>query len=207
MNRLTIYTLAFFSGASIMTLEILAGRMLSPYFGNSVYVWGSTITVFMLALAGGYLLGGRWSLQSPTLTKYASLFAVSGLFVLGIIGINEAVMVGVFRLIEDPRYGSLLAAILLFVPATVVMGMISPYSVRLLVTSSETAGSTSGRLYFVSTLGSGVGTLLTSFYWVLWLEVTHILFLCGVLMLMLSLFTGLLQAKQQHFQTSRLSLS
>jgi hypothetical protein len=63
---------------------------------------------------------------------------------------------------------------LFFIP-TAILGMIAPYSVRLLVAEAEHAGQIAGRLYFVSTLGSALGTLATSFYLVLWFEVDGIL--------------------------------
>lgn len=77
--------------------------------------------------------------------------------------------------IEDERYGSLLATIMLFFIPITLMGMISPYSVRLLVVNTEKSGEVAGSLYFVSTLGSALGTLGTSFYFVLWLEIDQIL--------------------------------
>ncbi|MCF6195033.1 MAG: fused MFS/spermidine synthase, partial [Kangiellaceae bacterium] len=61
MKKATILTLAFCAGFSIMCFELLGGRMLAPYFGSSVYVWGSIITIFMLALSVGYLSGGKYS--------------------------------------------------------------------------------------------------------------------------------------------------
>ena len=63
---------------------------------------------------------------------------------------------------------------LFFIP-TIILGMISPYSVRLLVTSKEESGQVAGKLYFVSTLGSALGTIMTSFYFVLWFEVNAII--------------------------------
>ena len=69
-----IYLLAFSSGFSIMGIELLGGRILAPYFGSSVHVWGSIITVFMLSLSFGYLLGGRLSLYKPSLQRYGSIF-------------------------------------------------------------------------------------------------------------------------------------
>jgi hypothetical protein len=65
-----IYFLAFSSGFSIMGIELLGGRILAPYFGSSVHIWGSIITVFMLSLSFGYLLGGKLSIRHPSLTKY-----------------------------------------------------------------------------------------------------------------------------------------
>ena len=83
-------------------------------------------------------------------------------------------MAWVFEQVEDPRYGSLLASSLLFALPTVILGMISPYSVRLMVQHRHEAGAVAGRLYFVSTLGSALGTLGTSFYFVAWWDTPSI---------------------------------
>ena len=80
-----------------------------------------------------------------------------------------------FMQVEDPRYGSLIVSMMLFFLPTAVMGMIAPYSVRLLVDSTQGSGHVAGKLYFISTLGSALGTLATSFYLVLWFEVNQIL--------------------------------
>jgi len=177
MNKLTILVLAFCAGFSIMCFELLGGRMLAPYFGSSVYVWGSIITIFMLALSVGYLLGGRYSLFTPNLDKYSMIFIASAFSLLPTIFFSEAIMDTVFEWIEDPRYGSLAASVLLFFLPTAIMGMIAPYSVRILTRSKDSSGETAGFLYFVSTLGSAIGTIVTSFYLVLWLEITQILWL------------------------------
>ena len=60
-----VIAVAFVSGFCIMTIEMLGVRIMAPYFGGSQYVWGSIITIFMLALALGYLLGGRLSMRNP----------------------------------------------------------------------------------------------------------------------------------------------
>jgi len=81
----------------------------------------------------------------------------------------------IFMAIEDPRYGSLLASLFIYLIPTSILGMISPYSIRLLVDRSEHSGHMAGLLFFISTLGSAAGTLGTSFYFVLWFEVNQIL--------------------------------
>jgi hypothetical protein len=166
---------AFVSGFCIMTIEMLGARIMAPYFGGSQYVWGSIITIFMLALAMGYLLGGRLSMRSPSSVTYAMFFITAALFSLPIIVFADAIMRPIFLTIEDPRYGSLMASIVLYFIPTCILGMISPYSVRLLVKSHEHSGNMAGQLYFVSTIGSAAGTLGTSFYFVLWFEVNQIL--------------------------------
>ena len=173
--RLVIYILAFTGGFVIMSLELLGGRVLAPYFGNSIYVWGSIITVFMLSLSIGYLVGGRLSINEPSLKRFAVLFLIAAIFLYPLVYYSEAVMEFIFERIEDPRYGSLLASGILFALPTILLGMISPYSVRLLVETTEESGHMAGRLYFVSTLGSALGTLATSFYLVLYFDMDIIL--------------------------------
>ena len=181
INRL-ILLLTFISGFSIMAVELLGGRILAPYFGSSIYVWGSLITVFMVALSVGYLLGGRWSVCQPSLRKFSLLYFSGALTLLPLVMLGETVMNQVFLQISDPRYGSLVAAILLFFMPTIILGMIAPYSVRLLVRDPHHSGQIAGVLYFTSTLGSALGTLATSFYLVLWFEINTILFsLIGLL--------------------------
>jgi hypothetical protein len=170
-----VVCMAFVSGFTIMTVEMLGARILAPYFGGSLSVWGSIITIFMLALATGYLIGGRLSTRSPSPVLYGGFFIGAGLTLLPILLFSDAVMEPVFLRIEDPRYGSLLASILLFFIPTSILGMISPYSVRLMVKTQQHSGHVAGLLFFVSTVGSAVGTLGTSFYFVLWLEVNQIL--------------------------------
>ena len=180
-----IYLLAFTSGFSIMGIELLGGRILAPYFGSTVHVWGSIITVFMLALSLGYLFGGRLSLHKPSLKRYGAIFVFAGLCLLPLAYFSTPILELVFDNIEDSRYGSLLASMGLFFIPSIILVMISPYSVRLLVTNEAESGQVARVLYFISTLGSALGTLATSFYFVLWFNVdTIILSYCFVLLLL-----------------------
>ena len=173
--NVTVMCVAFVSGFAIMTVELLGGRILSPFFGSSVYVWGSIITVFMLSLSFGYLAGGKLSTRNPNPVTYSCFFIVAAILIMPIILFADFIMEQVFLVIEDPRYGSLVASIALFFLPTTMLGMISPYSIRLLVQNQSHSGHVAGQLYFVSTLGSALGTLATSFYFVLWFNVNTIL--------------------------------
>jgi predicted membrane-bound spermidine synthase len=170
-----VYFLAFCSGFCIMGIELLGGRILAPFFGSSVHIWGSIITVFMLSLSLGYLLGGKLSTKNASLTKYGFIFLIASISVIPISLFSQPIMTFIFTHIEDSRYGSLLASMALFFIPTVILGMISPYSVRLQVTESNKSGQVAGRLYFVSTLGSALGTIITSFYFVLAFDVNTII--------------------------------
>lgn len=170
-----VLLLAFTSGFIIMSVELLGGRILAPYFGSSIYVWGSIISIFMVALAMGYLIGGRLSISRPNLGLYGLFFLLAAIGLLPIVFFADNAMDAVFSAIDDPRYGSLLASTLLFFIPTALLGMIAPYSVRLMVDNTRHSGQVAGGLYFVSTLGSALGTLLTSFYLVLWFDMNTIL--------------------------------
>ncbi|HRF61348.1 MAG TPA: fused MFS/spermidine synthase [Candidatus Competibacter sp.] len=193
LHRLFVFLIAGWSGFLVMAIELLSGRILAPNFGNSIYVWGGIITVFMLALAVGYLLGGRWSLHDPSLRRLASLLLAGAIAVIPVIFLADPLLDWLFDQIQDPRYGSLASVTLLFFIPTTIAGMVSPYAVRLLVRESAQSGHFAGLLYFVSTSGSAAGTILTSFYFVLYFEIDQILAgLVGVSLLLglLALFFG-----------------
>jgi len=170
------YVIAGWSGFFVMAVELLGGRLLAPSFGSGIYVWGAIITIFMLALSLGYLAGGRLSVANPSVRRLGSILLLAAVTVLPILWFGDAMLDWVSESIADPRGASLLAATCLFFVPTFFSGMISPYAVRLLVNDRANSGKHAGQLYFVSTFGSAAGTLLTSFYLVLILEVNHILF-------------------------------
>jgi MFS family permease len=183
-----VYGIAGWSGYFVMATELLAGRIVAPFFGGSIYVWGAVITVFMLALALGYLVGGRLSLSNPSLRKLGALLVIAALSALVLVLSGNPVLEAIADRVPDPRYGTLLACIALFFLPTFLSGMVSPYAVRLLVTQTSTSGASAGWLYFVSTFGSAAGTIITSFYLVLLLEVNQII----LIMIGLSLMIGAL---------------
>jgi len=170
-----------------MGIELLGGRILAPFFGSSVHIWGSIITVFMLSLSFGYLIGGKLSTKNASLTRYGFIFLIAGIMVLPIALWSTEIMEVIFLTIEDSRYGSLAASMALFFIPTIVLGMISPYSVRLLVTDKEKSGQVAGKLYFVSTLGSALGTIVTSFYFVMLFEVNDIIYTFSITLILLGL--------------------
>lgn len=176
MQVILSYVIAGWSGFFVMAVELLGGRLLAPSFGSGIYVWGAIITIFMLALSLGYLAGGRLSVANPSVRRLGSILLLAAVTVLPILWFGDAMLDWVSESIADPRGASLLAATCLFFVPTFFSGMISPYAVRLLVNDRANSGKHAGQLYFVSTFGSAAGTLLTSFYLVLILEVNHILF-------------------------------
>ena len=173
--RLFIYLVAGWSGCYVMLVELLGGRLISPYFGSSVYVWGAIIFIFMVGLAIGYLAGGILSMRAPSIGKLCLILLAAAAATLPILLLPGPILDAIFDLGLDPRAGSLAACAALYLIPTIFSGMVSPYAIRLLVRTRRQSGNDAGYLYFVSTVGSAAGTLLTSFYFVLWWEVNSIL--------------------------------
>ena len=189
VKRPLVFLIAGWSGFFVMAVELLSGRILAPNFGNSIYVWGGVITIFMLALSIGYLIGGRLSIREPSLKKLSIILMVAAASTTPVVLMSDAVLDSIFSLIQDPRYGSLISATILFFLPTMISGIISPYAVRLLVTESRQSGHFAGLLYFVSTFGSAAGTILTSFYLVLYFEINHIVWTMIGISSLISIFS------------------
>jgi hypothetical protein len=185
-SALWSYTIAGWSGFYVMLVELLSGRLIAPSFGSSIYVWGSVIFVFMLGLAIGYLLGGMYSRHNPSLRRLCAILAASALTTLPTVVFGNTILDFMFDAIRDPRFGSLSTCIGLFLVPTIFAGMVSPYAIRIIVKNRESSGHDAGYLYFISTIGSSAGTLLTSFYLVLYLEVNTILLVAIGISLMLA---------------------
>ena len=166
--------------------HLLSSRILAPYYGSSIFVWGGILTVFMLFLSVGYLLGGVLSTQRPRLWKLACLLAAEALLTLPVIG-AEPLLEHLSLAVPDPRYGSLLGSLMLFAIPTTLTGMISPYAIRLLVRGIGSSGREAGLVYFVSTLGSAAGTIATGFYLVLILDIYTIITTLTIISLMISI--------------------
>ncbi len=163
LTSLLIYGVACLSGAVFLGLEIMASRVVAPFFGNSVYVWGSLISVFLLALSIGYFLGGVLADRLPDFRVLALVLFAAGGFVVIVPIIREPVGVFVANLQWDFRLSVLCAVSIYFLLPSILMGLVSPYIVKLKTTEFAFLGQSAGNVYAVSTLGSITGALLVSF--------------------------------------------
>lgn len=164
-----------------MALEILSSRILAPFFGNSVYVWGSIISVFLAALSLGYLLGGRLADRQPEIAPLGRLLALAAgcLAALQIFSGPLAAWLG--ALTGGTPSGTLVAASVLFGPPSILLATVSPWAVRIAARDLGALGHTAGRLFALSTLGSLAGTLAATFLFIPFLELRQILALLTAL--------------------------
>jgi spermidine synthase len=155
---------AFVSGGVLLGLELAASRVLAPYFGNSLFVWGALIGVVLTGLSIGYWLGGITADRIPRPSLVVAVLLLGGAAVLAIPFADEEVLEAIVEWDPGPRADPLLAAVVLFGPASVILAAVTPIVVRLLIRSLATAGRTAGRLFSISTAGSIVGTFATAFW-------------------------------------------
>jgi spermidine synthase len=178
--------IVFTSGGVLLALEIIASRVLAPYFGNSIYVWGSLIGVFLTALSVGYAVGGRLADRYPSPSLFAGIVFLAGLLTVPIPIVAGPVLDAIARADFGPQLNPLIGALALFVIPSVVMGMVSPFAVRLKARAVGTMGQTAGNLYAISTVGSIVGTLTASFVLINYMGVRAIIFVCGVTLMVMA---------------------
>lgn len=190
------------SGAVLMGLELLGSRLLAPYFGNSLAVWGSLISVFLAALSLGYLLGGRVADRWPQTRTLVRIGLAAGLWVAVLPWFTTPLLRAFSESALDPRAATLLVSLLLFLGPSVLMGMVSPLAIRLRARKVEHLGQDAGSLSALSTLGSIAGTLATSFWLIPAMGSHALLQALGLTLLVLA---GALALRERRAQESALA--
>ncbi|MFQ3318324.1 MAG: spermidine synthase [Natronomonas sp.] len=170
----------FVSGVASMGLEILAGRMIAPQFGSSIYTWGSIIGVFLAALSLGYHYGGKRAAYRASNERLAWLLLGTAAYVAIVVFAGDLLLAGTAGFPLPGRFASLPAVILLFGPPTYLLGFISPYAAEL--SDTEGVGEASGRIYAVGTVGSILGAFGTTFLLIPSLSIEAIGFVFGLLL-------------------------
>jgi hypothetical protein len=177
----------FICGAIVMSFEILGSRVLAPNFGSSVFVWGSLISVFLAGLSAGYYLGGRLADLNPSSRKLSLVIISPGLLLLTFPLYSGPISDWIFMKDLGVRMSPLLASSVLFLIPSVFLGIVSPYTAKLMICSLHTSGKTIGTLYALSTFGSIIGTLSTSFYLITLAGVNALIVGQGVLLIALAI--------------------
>ncbi len=181
--EITVFT----CGALVMIFEIIGSRILSPFIGTSTYIWTSLIGVVLASLSFGYWFGGRLADKKPDVRILASvIFAAGGLISVTVL-IKDILLSMIASAAMMIEIKALLAALLLFAPASICLGFVTPFAVRLKMTTVEETGRTVGRLYALSTIGSIVGTFTAGFFLIPFLGSVRTLYLIAGTLILLSL--------------------
>jgi hypothetical protein len=187
LSPLWLGIVAFVSGACLMTLEIIAGRLLAPFVGVSIHTWTSIIGVVLAGLSVGAFVGGRLIDRRPSPNNLAAALIAAGTaswLGLSVESMSASVLGG--------GSGSLAIVALsaaLFLPPSLFLGAITPMTARLAIRDVSKSGHTIGWLHGLSAAGSIVGTFATGFGFVALGSSHHIVFGVGLCLVLLGAVT------------------
>jgi spermidine synthase len=178
----------FIASFCTLVIELVAGRIMAPYVGVSLYTWTSIIGVVLAGISIGAYLGGRLADRYPRSSTLGWLLFLSGLGAFSISPLTNLIGGAQFQTSLMTRI-LLITTIIFFVPSC-LLGMISPVVVKLTLSNLEKTGNVVGKIYAFSTLGSILGTFATGFYLISWMGTRHILMTMGIILIISSLIFG-----------------
>ena len=186
--RFLLPCVVFVTGACVLIVEVLAVRVFSPYYGNTIYTVSSVITVILLALSVGYYAGGVAADRGASPLRFFSLIAASGVLLLLLYLLGTLALPAISSALSI-QSGPLVSAGMMFLLPALLLGMVSPYAIKLqsLVVPDQGIGRVSGTIFFWSTLGSITGSLLAGFVLIPMAGVDHVLIAVGVLLVLVGL--------------------
>jgi len=176
----------FMTGAAVLVIEVVAIRVLSPYYGNTIFTVSSIITVILAALSFGYYWGGEISDRNPSVERFFKIIMLSGISIVALHFLG-ALLLPFLSANLSLSQGPLLSALLLFLLPALLLGTLSPYAIKLqsLRSPKQGIGKISGKIFFWSTLGSIMGSLLSGFYLIPHFGVSQIFIANGALLFLL----------------------
>lgn len=175
---------AVISGGMVMVVEVLGSRVIGPFFGVSLYVWTSLITVTLIALSIGYALGGLYADRCKTPDTLFYIILVSGIAVL-LIPLVKAFIIKLAMPL-GLRGGAFVSTLLIFGPSLFLLGCVSPFLIKIAAKELKNIGRTVGGFYALSTFGSVIGTFVTGFFLIAYLGVDKIFWSIGLMLVLLS---------------------
>jgi spermidine synthase len=199
-SRYMLEITVFVCGALVMIYEIIGSRLLSPFIGVSTYVWTSLIGVILASLSLGYWLGGKTADRRPNVGVLAAAIFIAGGCVSVTILLKDIILSFIASAHTGLEVKSVIASLLLFAPASVALGFVTPYAVKLKMSALADSGKTVGGLFAFSTVGSIVGTFAAGFFLIPFVGSVRTLYLIAGTLIILSLLLV-------PFAVSRLQIS
>lgn len=185
----------FIASFCTLVIELVAGRIMAPYVGVSLYTWTSIIGVILAGISIGAYLGGLIADRYPRPSTLGWLLFLSGVGAFSISPLTNLVGGAHFQTSLMVRI-LLITTIVFFIPAC-VLGMISPVVVKLALNNLSKTGNVVGKIYAFSTLGAILGTFATGFFLVSWMGTRNILMTMGIILILSGLiFGGFLERKR-----------
>jgi spermidine synthase len=187
MNKYILEIIVFICGAVVMILELVGSRVLAPYVGTSIIVWTSLIGIILGSLSLGYWYGGKTADKNPDYKILSMIIFISAISVGMIILLKSMVLDFLQNNIVNIYINATIATLILFALPSMLLGMITPYAVRLKIKDLDSSGKTVGSLYAISTIGSIAGTFLTGFFLIAYFGSSSILLVLSIVLVFTSL--------------------
>jgi len=178
----------FIASFCTLVIELVAGRIMAPYVGVSLYTWTSIIGVVLAGISIGAYLGGLIADRYPRSSTLGWLLFLSGLGAFFISPLTN--LVGAAQFQTSLMIRILLITTIIFLVPSCLLGMISPVVVKLTLNNLEKTGNVVGKIYAFSTLGSILGTFATGFFLISWMGTRQILFTMGIILILSALVFG-----------------
>ncbi len=188
MSLLGAYVITFIASFCTLVIEMVAGRILAPFVGVSIYTWTSIIGVILAGISVGAYIGGKLVDRFPSRKTLGWLLMLSGILALAIIPLTHIVASYRFPVSLMMRI-FMVTSIIFFVPGC-VLGTISPVVVRLTLKDVENAGNVIGKIYALSTLGAIIGTFVTGFFLISWMGTRMIILVMGAILILVAILAG-----------------
>lgn len=195
--RFILYCLLFIEGFVLLGFEMLASRYLNPYFGSGIDTWACIISVVLISMMFGYMIGGNLSKKFTSMSVLSAVTAASGIYMIIVSLLAHTFLQ---HAIEEYEYGFPLlftSAILIQSLPVFLMSFWSPYLVRSLTRNISESGGIAGLVYGISTLGNVVGTLVTAFILIPRFGTSQISLTFGIALILVSIFVLLINIKSK----------
>jgi spermidine synthase len=195
----------FIASFCTLVIELVAGRIMAPYVGVSLYTWTSIIGVVLAGISIGAYIGGLLADRHPKPATLGWLLFLSGIGALIIAPLTNLIGAAQFNVTLMLRILILTTAIF-FVPSC-ILGMISPVVVKLTLNNLNDTGNIVGKIYAFSTLGSILGTFATGFFLISWMGTRNILLAVAIILMVSAFLVGGFFIKKRTFFTFTIVLS
>ena len=197
MNIITAYIITFIASFCILVIEIVAGRILAPYVGVSLYTWTSIIGVVLAGISIGAYSGGKLADRFPDRKTLGWLLLISGIATLSISPVTN--LIAGYHFPTSLMVRILIVTTITFFIPSCILGMISPVVVKLAIQNLEKVGHVVGKIYALSTLGSILGTFTAGFFLISYMGTRHIILLMGGILILTAIIWGSLFKTKKAF--------
>jgi len=189
-----LLVLSFIEGGTLMAVEIVSAKIISPFYGNSLYVWSAVLGTTLLGLAAGYFWGGNLSLKPNATHRLLLVSLIAAILVLLFPFTSPFLLKSTLGL--GIEFGVTIATLLLLFPTMLCFGMVSPFIIGIISQNGGTPGKNAATIYALSTLGGIIFALTTGLYLITQIGIKNTCLLTGSLFLITVILTGIPIKKQ-----------